>query len=246
VNSSNILTQINIDKNSPVPIYHQLREGIKALIIKGKLKPNDRVPSENGFSDLFAISPMTVRQALSGLVEDGFVYRERGRGTFVSPHYKKHPDLTSFSEDMLSRGFKPSSQILEFERVQPSNMVADALQIHPSELVIRIRRIRLANGRPVGIHTTHIRGNIDISRKELERTDSLYRLFGEKNIRLVGGLDELQAISANEELSNLLDIATGEPLLRLNRITEDETGKPIEYVQAIYRADFYRYTTYLK
>ena len=246
MNLSNEIIQINIDKDIPIPIYHQLQEGIKILILNGELKSNERIPSENNFSSQFDISPMTVRQALTGLVEEGFIYRERGRGTYVSPQYKKHPDLTGFSEDMRSRGFEPSSQILEFGREQAASETAGALAIPPGEIVTKIKRIRLADGRSVGIHVTHVRGDVNISREELECADSLYRLFGEKNIRLIGGTDEIQAISADEELSELLDVEIGDPLLHLTRITEDETGKPIEHVLAIYRSDFYRYITHLK
>jgi GntR family transcriptional regulator len=243
---SNEALQIEIDKSSPVPIYHQLQEGIKSLILQRELRPNDRIPSENEFSRQFDISPMTVRQALNGLVNEGFVYRERGRGTFVSPKYMKHPVLTGFSEDMRSRGFEPSSRIIEFAPEPASKATAGNLKIQPGDTVLRIKRLRLVNGRAVGIHTAYLRRDIDITREELEQTGSLYRLFENKNIRLMGGLDEIQAILADDQLSVLLNVDVGRALLQLTRITEDATGSPVEHVVAIYRADFYRYTARLK
>ena len=79
------LLPIEIDKNVPIPIYHQLQEGIKRLILNVELQPYDRIPSENDFSKQFEISPMTARQALNVLANDGYVYRQRGLGTYVAP-----------------------------------------------------------------------------------------------------------------------------------------------------------------
>lgn len=130
---------IKVDKNSPVPIFHQIQESIKPLILQGELKPDDRVPSENYLSEQLGITPMTVRRAFKGLVSEGFIYRERGRGTFVSPKYKKQPELKGFSEDISLRGFEPSSQILEFKQEPALNGVAADMEIQPGENVTLIK-----------------------------------------------------------------------------------------------------------
>ena len=72
---------LTIDRESPVPIYHQISTGIINLIHSGGLSPNDRLPSENEFAEWYGIVPMTVRQAMNELVKDGYIYRIRGRGT---------------------------------------------------------------------------------------------------------------------------------------------------------------------
>ena len=81
---------IQIDKNSPIPIYFQLQRELVALIDSGVLQPGDMLPSENDFSRQFNISPMTVRQAMSELVQQGYIKRERGRGSFVAPRHLEH------------------------------------------------------------------------------------------------------------------------------------------------------------
>lgn len=109
-----------INKHSPVPIYHQIEEQLKAMIDKGELQPDMLLPSEREYSETFGISRMTVRQALSNLVSQGYLYRQKGKGTFVSKQKIKQPlqGLTSFSEDMKSRGRKPSSKLLRFEIIK--------------------------------------------------------------------------------------------------------------------------------
>ncbi len=100
---------MQIDKQSPIPIYFQIMEQLKTQIKNGELKADALLPSEREYAEQFGISRMTVRQALSNLVNEGFLYRQKGRGTFVSKLKMEQPlqGLTSFTEDMRSRGMKP-------------------------------------------------------------------------------------------------------------------------------------------
>lgn len=239
---------IIIDKNTPVPLYHQLQEAIKNLIQQGDLKADERIPSENDFSKQFDISPMTVRQALNGLVHEGYIYRKRGLGTFVAPRPVKHSleKLVSFTEEVRAHGFKPSGSILFFGNVPAEDDVSQGLQIEPGTPVLRIKRLRFANQNPVSLHDAYLRGNPPITREELEDTGSLYRLLEKKNIFIAGGVDEIGSVAADEEMSKYLHVNAGSPMLQLRRITEDRTGSTIEYVIATYRADFYHYTIRLR
>ena len=239
---------ITIDKNTPVPIYHQLQEAIKSLIQQGDLKADERIPSENDFSRQLDISPMTVRQALNGLVQEGFIYRRRGLGTFVAPRPVKHSldRLVSFTEEVNAHGFKPSGKILFFGNVSAPADVADGLKIPDGTPVLRIKRLRFANRSPVSLHDAYLRGDPPISRAELEKSGSLYRLLNAKGIHIAGGTDEIGAVAADEEMSQYLHVETGAPMLQLRRVTEDNAGSTIEYVIATYRADFYHYTIRLR
>lgn len=242
--------QFTIDKQSPVPIYHQLQREIRQRILDGDLAPNARLPSENDLSEQFGISPMTVRQAMSELVNDGLVYRERGRGTFVAPRPPtnlEHPltRLSSFSEDMRARDLRPESRILVFETVPASTTIADVLDVDDSDEVLRIKRVRLAEGQPVGIHDTYVR-DVSIERAELEEAGSLYVVFEQHNVTLAEGEEVFKAIAADEELSRHLGVPVGAPLLEVTRTTVDDGGRPVEHVIATYRAELYEYTVRLK
>ncbi|WGI63589.1 GntR family transcriptional regulator [Escherichia coli] len=111
-----------IDKQSPIPMYHQIMENLKKQIVDGTLAPATLIPSEREYADRFGISRMTVRQALSNLVNEGYLYRQKGKGTFVSRKKFEQPlqGLTSFTEDMRQRGLKASSQLIDFKKVHGS------------------------------------------------------------------------------------------------------------------------------
>ena len=119
-----------IDKTSPLPIYYQLVEWIKGLIERGELKPGDSLPSEREYAERFSISRMTVRQAITELVNGGYLYRQKGVGTFVAEKKIEQQlmGLTSFTEDMKSRGMEPSSKLVGFEIVPAPSYISAAVK----------------------------------------------------------------------------------------------------------------------
>jgi GntR family transcriptional regulator len=238
---------VHIDKNGPTPIYRQIEDIFRERIKAGLLRPYDLIPSENELSKILGVSPMTVRQAMGLLVKDGFAYRERGRGTFVAPPRLDHPltRMVGFSEDMQARGLQPTNLILQFKNLPATAEVAESLQLSVGEPVLFIRRSRNLDGHPVGIHETYLRG-VHFSREELEQTGSLYQLLQSRGIMIEGGQDVIEAISATEEISELLEVAPKEPLLQVTRVAFVNGGVPLELVYAFYRSDFYRYRISLK
>lgn len=242
-----IFSNLSIDRSSPIPIYYQLSNQIITLINSGELVPEDRLPSENEFAALFGIVPMTVRQAMNELVKGGYINRIRGRGTFVAPRALEHnlDRMVSFSEDMRNRNLTPGSKILAFESLPAPSNVANALNIDEGTLVLHIKRVRLANDKPVGLHNSYLHG-VQLTQEELEEEGSLYSLLEQKEVYLAESDDEIDAITADKELSEILHVPHGVPLLRVTRISRNSSGKAVEFVKAIYRADFYRYYAHLK
>lgn len=241
------LSEIQMDKTSPVPIYFQLKQGLEQLIESGRLTVGEPLPSENELSRAFHISPMTVRRAMSELVNAGYVYRERGRGTFVAPQRMQHQleNLTSFTEDMRNRNLHPSSRILLFESVPPPEAVAARVALPAEAKMTRIKRLRFSNETPVGVHDSYL--NVaGIDRDELEAVGSLYSLLESKGIIMDEGDEAIEAVAASAEVAGLLNVPAGAPLLQTTRFSWDRDGHLIEYVVALYHADLYRYTLRLK
>lgn len=237
---------LQIDKDSPVPIYFQLYQGMVTLIASGSLKPGDALPSETDLSRHFKISPMTVRQAMTELVNRGFIRRERGRGTFVAARHLDHPldRLVSFTEDMQARRLIPGSRILLIEKVAAPADVIIAASLPVDATVLRLKRLRLANDEPVGLHNAYLY-NVDITAEDLAQTPSLYSLLSQRGIVLARGTDVIEAVSADKEVAELLRIKPNAPLLRTTRLAWDDRGRFVEYVTALYRADLYQYRTQL-
>ena len=242
-----ILSQIWVDKDASLPIYQQLEEQLERLILDGTWHPKEPLPSETLLAERLQISVMTVRQAMSQLVNRGLIYREKGRGTFVMPQpmERQLQRLESFSEDMRARELAASSHTLVFKAVASPSIVAFRLGLEPGVHVLRIKRLRLVENRPVALHDAYV-NRLDLQRDALENIGSLYVLLEQKGIELMEAEETLEAILADEEVAGLLEISRGAPLLKVTRLTWDRDRNPIELVIALYRADFYRYAVRLR
>jgi GntR family transcriptional regulator len=233
---------IEIDKDSPIPIYFQLERALIALIASGTLQPGDLLPSENDLSRRFHISPMTARQAMSQLAQQGYVRRERGRGTFVAPRYLEHnlDQMIGFSEDMQRRQLVPGARLLLLETVPAPPAVVAGGHLPPGTPMTRLKRLRLVNETPVGIHDAYLH-NITLSRADLDVTPSLYALLAGRGMLLSEGVDKIEAVEAEREASELLHVKLGAAMLQTTRLSWDTRGAFVEYVVALYRADLYHY-----
>lgn len=242
-----INSRIKIDKSSPVPIYHQLKEGLAELINSGELQMGALLPSENELSQQYQISSMTVRQAMKVLVDEGYIHRERGKGTFVARRPLKHQlsGVVGFSQDMLKHNMKPGSELIYLGKVQAPPEVIERTQLPAVTHLTLLSRIRLADGMPVGIHHAYLY-NVTFDATELEQCGSLYTLLEQKGIILDEGEETLQASIASAEEAAMLNIPQGFPLLKARRLCWDISGNFVEYVVALYHADFYQYTIRLK
>ncbi|HML20533.1 MAG TPA: GntR family transcriptional regulator [Aggregatilinea sp.] len=245
--SERILSQIKIDRRSPIPIYQQLQEQFEALIMDEAWEDDEPLPSETILASELHISTMTVRQAMTRLVNKGLIYREQGRGTFVTPQPFEHPlqRLESFTEDMHARNLKPGAQILDFSTVPASEAVASLLSIEPNTPVLHLKRLRLAEDHPVALHDAYLICT-NLTRDALETAGSLYASLETIGHSLVEAKETLEATAADDETARLLELPTGEPLLKATRVSWDQNHAPVEAVYAYYRANFYRYTVWLR
>ncbi|GAA0439050.1 UTRA domain-containing protein [Agaribacter marinus] len=233
-----------INKNSPIPIYHQLEEYIKQQIENNDLKPGDVLPSEREFAETYNISRMTVRQAITNLVNDQLLYRIKGKGTFVmGPKFEqKLHGLTSFTEEMRARGMQTSSKLLHFEIVPANNELASQLNIPEYAPVYEIKRIRLAEDIPMALERTYIPANLVMGITEDIVQHSLYQYI-ENNLQLkiTDGFQVIEAAIATEEEVTHLQIEKNAPILLMQRTTNLENKHTLEVVKSSYRADRYKF-----
>ncbi|RPI99424.1 MAG: GntR family transcriptional regulator, partial [Chloroflexi bacterium] len=144
--------------DSPVPLYVQIKDYIRLNIQNGLFAVNERIPSERQLAEQFSVNRLTVSKALTELAREGLVYSQVGKGTYVSPAKidQMLQSLTSFTEDISSRGKKPSSRVL-YAHVEAANAeVAKALSILPGAEVVVLHRVRMADNLPVAFERSHI------------------------------------------------------------------------------------------
>jgi len=232
---------------STAPRYKQLADVIRNAIEQGLLRDNKALPSERELADKYQVSRDTVRKAVRFLEERGIVYSDHGRGTFVAPSIVRRMArfIDSFSQDTQHRGGVPGQRILTVEPAAASMGIAGLLGLEPGHALVRVRRVRLIDGAPVGVHDAYFplpRG-AKLERSEIEQAESLYKLLTDKfGFSPAEAVENLSAATADTEDAQLLDISPGAPILLCERITLSDRREPIEYCLMKYVSS-YRYST---
>lgn len=245
---SNYNLPITLERNSTVPIYAQIRRQLEELIQNGTLTEGDLLPGEPQLAEELGVSKMTVRQAIYELVAEGLLERQKGRGTFVrSPSVRLQlPFFTSFTQDMLHRGYTPKTTLLTVSEIAASRRQAERLHIEPSAALVRITRLRFADELPM-VHETvliideRFPGIVD----RLHKTESRYDVY-EKGyeVRPARAEQTLEAVIVTTEEANHLGVPAGAPALMIEGVLYDQDDRPVEIMKSVYRAD--RYKVYLE
>jgi GntR family transcriptional regulator len=244
-----VMFNISINRNSPVPYYYQLEEGLRALIREKVLEPGDMLPSEMTIATQLGVSRITVRQALQNLTGEGLLVRRRGIGTSVAYPRIVVPitadRLIGLTESMAQYGVKVRSEVLEQILVQASGEVMRELQMTHTDMVIMIRRLRFVNDIPLVVENVH---HPYVKFPKLLKMDlkdrSIYEILQQVYQTYPGeAQDSFVAQAANKELAALLDIDVGAPVMRYKRTAFDQTREPMEFTFSFYRADQYQFVT---
>ena len=238
-----------LDKQSPIPIYIQIEEQLKQQVQQGDFPIGTAIPSERELTERFSVSRMTVRQAITNLVNDGLLYREKGRGTFVASPKVEQPlnGLTSFTEDMVARGMVPSSKMINFEILEPESDIAAALQLADGDEVYFVERIRFADDKPMAIERTYLPVEQFPGLNQDSFKGSLYALIeNDQQLTISRATQRMEAGLVKKEDADLLHIKQPAAILMIERTSYLEGELPFEVVRSTYRADRYKFTTDIK
>jgi GntR family transcriptional regulator len=240
-----------IDKDSVVPIYHQLKIFIKEQINNDVWKNDEMILSERELSEEFGISRMTVRHAVNDLVSEGILYRKRGMGTFVAkPKINQGlTKLSNFTSDMERRGLKPGAKVLHTKIIQATKKIAENLQIKENDNVVELLRLRLADNEPMALERSFLPyGKVHPILETSLENKSLYKELLEKcNIKLVLAKQTIEISYASRiEDAKILEIDLDTPVLLIERTTFMDDHTIVEYVQSLYRADRYKFSIEMK
>lgn len=233
---------MSINPTSPVPKYMQLRGLLLDWIEETQLAVDSPIPSERELGVRYQLSRMTVRQTIDHLVNEGRLYRVPGKGTFLArPKIEMPLRMTSFTEDMLARGFTPGSKDLA-RRVEPAlGRIAHMLDISMGSPVHHIERLRTADGEPMAIERSNIPFSAapDLGKHSLSDR-SLYQLLeDEYGLVLDSGEQTIEAGLCDPADAELLGLPPGSAVLLLQR-RGFVNGKCVELVISTYRADRYQ------
>lgn len=240
------LLRDNVSPNSNEPLYQQLYRLLRHKIITGEWAPQEAIPTEMSLMEKYQVSRATVRQALSELVADGLVVRKRGRGSFVAPPSVEQSlvRILSFTEDMQQRGLQSQTRLISARLMPATERLVEKLKLEPEEKVARLVRLRLADGEPMSVEVSCLVYRFVPGLLEHDYTrNSLRQILQQQyGIRLARAEQTIQAIAADEEMAELLDVEQGAPLLYIERVSYSDYDVPVEHLRLYHRGD--RYTLY--
>ena len=242
------MERLGVQEGVPLPKYYRLKESIRGIIEDRQLGEGDLIPSERELCEGHGVSRMTARQAVNELVNEGVLYREQGRGTFVAGPKIQHETarLTSFTQDMQERGMTASSKVLGIAVEEAPPTVARALGVDLGEQIVRLSRVRNAEGKPMALENSYLLYEVGKSILGLDLSQpSLYDELKQRGIRITSAEQKYEATLLNEDEADHLGIPAGSAALLVERVTFDDGGNPIEYVKSIYRGDRYHVATVL-
>lgn len=229
----------------PTPLYDQLKEILRQEIAKGAYRPEEQLPSETQLVQRYNISRTTVRQALNDLVNEGILYRRQGKGTFVAPPKIEQElvRLTDFVEDMAQAGLNPSSKVISLTEEAASPEVAATLGLEVGVIVMRLERLRLADGKPVAYDITWLprRYGLLVADEDLA-ANTIYKILETKfDIPVLRGTYFIEACNAILELAQALEIEPDTALLLLSRVSYTDGNKAVYYQKRYFRSDSLKY-----
>lgn len=227
-----------LDSSASQPLYQQLQRALREAIESQFLSADDALPSERQLAADLGVSRITVRKAIDGLAGEGLLVSRQGSGNFVSARIDKNfAKLTSFSEDMRSRGRTPRSEWLKKTTGTVTPEEALKLALSPGSTVYRLNRLRYADNAPMALEYATVLASALPSLEVVK--DSLYDALEAHGHRPVRALQRLRALLLDDEQAALLQAQPGDAGLLVERLGYLRDGRAVELSQSFYRGDTY-------
>jgi GntR family transcriptional regulator len=238
-----------IDKSSSIPYYLQLAEILRKAI--GDQQPTQQpyqLPSENELSSIQGITRATVRRALDVLEQDGWIFRQKGVGSFAAVRRVEHEltQLISTTEDMCKRGWSLTTRLISLEKIRAPAKIARALELPEGALCYKLCRLRIVDGEPISLQMPYLPVSLCPNLEESDLTRSLWRLLETRyGLSLWTGREILRARCSLPHEEELLRVPTCTALMQMERVTYAVSGAAVEYLEAVWRGDRYDFTVSL-
>lgn len=222
-------------------LHQQVKDAIIQLINVGEYKPHSQLPTEAEFCEKYGVSRTTVRTALQQLSMEGYVYRKRGSGTFVSANKVKQILTTTvkhFSEQITMQGKKPSIKVLDLEVIPADEYLSDLLKIDEGQPVNMLERVRFVNDEPTQYEISYLPWYKTPGLNKQACEKSLYELLEKQfHLKISKTVETLELFITDSITAEKLQINIGDPCFKLDTIAYLSDGTIIEYSNTIYRGD---------
>ena len=241
-----MLEQHKLDKSVPIPLYYQLKTLLLEEIKSNAYPVDSIIPTEKEISEMFEISRTTVRQAITELVREGWLYRVKSKGTFVAQRKIKQDfirRLESFNEQIERTGRRPGTELLALEVVEMPERAAEAFGVAPGERVVYLHRKRSADAEPIVTVETYLPyPKCAFLMQHNMAKESMYNVLAEREETRICRVSRiLEAVAANAQDARLLNIRTGKPVHLFHTVGYNQYDEPIEFSIARYRGDRNRF-----
>lgn len=231
-----------------IPLYYRLKQEIIEKIQSGEYKPNQKLPTESEFCEQYSISRAPVRQALAELAGENYIYTIRGKGSFVLSGYvtAKGDKLQSFSNEIREMGFEPGAEFISCQILKPDVEIAKCLGINDSEDVLEAVRLRLISGEIYSLNYSYFPivrfpRIWDINFDSISLDEEYRRVLG---VKMVFAKVTMGATATTAEMSELLQLPVGSPLLKMERTTYfriNQDEKPMEFCRVYFIPEKYKF-----
>lgn len=245
----NVFDSIKLDKNVPIPLYYQLKKQFLDLIQNAGLGEGELLPPENELCEILKVSRPTIRQAFSELVNEGYLTRHKGRGTFVAiPKVEDRffSKLETFHDEMIEKGFNPITQVIALEKISGPREANERLLLHLDAPLIYLSRVRSVDTVPLVYLETFLPYDafnklmlVDFKTNSLyDSLEKLYQLPVNRVRR------EFMALNARRREAELLQIVRNKAISLVKTVGfSGET--PVEFSIARYRGDINQFSVEL-
>ncbi len=242
------LAEIGIEppyRDTAAPLYEQVYAALRDAIYRGSLAEGATMPSETELVRVMGVSRITVRRAIDELVARGLVVRAQGRNTRVRKNIGAEPitaNVEELLENNLAMGFRTRASVVEFGAVPAPPDVAAALEVERGSEVQMSVRVRSFETEPFSHLTTYLPPDIGahVSRQKLSEQPILI-LLERIGVHVTHADQAISAEAASPGVAALLHVEVGSALLKIERRVIGDSGRPVEFIRALYRPDLYRY-----
>lgn len=234
-------------ENRNMPMYQIIERDLRVAILDGKLKQGDMIPSETELSAKYKVTRMTVRQAINNLLVDGYIYRHKGRGTFVTFNKKEidqesKTPFFSFTKEMIGINAPVTTTVLSFNIIEADEIIAKRLQLNLGAEVYYIERIRQSDNIPLVYERMYLPKNLYGELNE----EVFYGSFHDYvqnilNFRIRNCESAIEARAVGSRVAELLHQTVGEPALYMSSSTYLENGRAFMYQRQYFHGNHFRF-----